>query len=114
MEFKLPPPHDFDINEIIQRCNNATCGPWTYDDGNLQVEVKGSRYVIADIKNTLEQRLNQWKEAGNPGMPPHYMYDGEFIANARLDIPKLIDIIYYVYNENLDLRSKVCNGIQSR
>jgi len=75
---------DEDLKKISLRCQRATPGPWTsFVEG--RDHTSGSSFIMTGGK---ENRGNDFEISGAT------VEDQDFIANARQDIPILIEEIY--------------------
>lgn len=73
---------DYELNQIKQRCDKATSGPWSYIEG--RDHTSGSNFIMTGDEN------NRGKDIEIIGGT---IYDQDFIAHARQDIPNLINEI---------------------
>lgn len=74
---------DYELNQIKQRCDKATTGPWvSYIEG--RDHTSGSNFIMTGDEN------NRGKDIEIIGGT---IYDQDFIAHARQDIPNLINEI---------------------
>jgi hypothetical protein len=90
-----------ELEAIRKRCEAATPGPWSEDDGNIF-----SEELSAQRHEAIVRRLAGSKEPhpdGGLGQPmgfiasttqeqPNFDADADFIAHARTDVPKLLAI----------------------
>ncbi|MGE9549558.1 hypothetical protein [Snodgrassella sp. CS2] len=74
---------DFELNQIKQRCDKATSGPWvSYIEG--RDHTSGSNFIMTGNKNNRGEDIE---------LIGGTIYDQDFIAHARQDIPNLINEI---------------------
>lgn len=88
------------IEEIEKLCNKATPGPWYYDSGNMQVESHRTdlyRLPIVDIASISERR--EWAEEHEIKDSWDRDDDGDFIAAARILMPKLLAVAKAAKND---------------
>lgn len=76
------------LSAIKERCENATKGPWYADIGNWQVESHCDDYYRAGV---CTFSYSSRHDPNIPDSPVSEIYDGEFIAHAREDIPWLLE-----------------------
>lgn len=78
---------DDELSAIEALAEAATPGPWKYDWGNWDVEgPMPDRYVVAALDASSREPSFGGQEP-NPVAAPT---DGEFIAHARTDVPRLV------------------------
>ena len=71
------------MNQIKQRCDKATSGPWvSYIEG--RDHTSGSNFIMTGNKNNRGEDIE---------LIGGTIYDQDFIAHARQDIPNLINEI---------------------
>lgn len=84
-----------DLDEIWQRANAATPGPWTAHDRE-EGKPQGSYEIVTEVDphGSIVELLppGQWSSIGR-------REDAEFIAHAREDIPALLDEIKWLTEE---------------
>ncbi len=98
----------YKLNEIIKRCNRATEGPWAFNGLNNTYEIarrQNGKYT----KRVVTGVLTNYKQASDPNNPKadggvNEFRDAEFIAQARTDIPLLINEIYRLHSIISDLK----------
>ena len=74
---------DYELNQIKQRCDKATSGPWvSYIEG--RDHTSGSNFIMTGNKNNRGEDIE---------LIGGTIYDQDFIAHARQDIPNLINEI---------------------
>lgn len=82
------------LEEIRQRAEAATPGPWTYTGG-----VEKTAWIEGPVEDVLVHDSRGWGH-----LSEDYAWirpaDGEFIANARHDIPKLVAVIASILRES--------------
>ena len=83
-----------DIEGIARRCEAATPGPWVFDDGLVWTPARGGKYEH-DGKNDVGHGVN-----------------GEFVANARTDLPALLEYVRELEAENEELKKSLVEGIR--
>ena len=76
-----------ELAEIRARCDVPTRGPWTYSAESRE-HTSGDSFIVTGP--TGHRRDDLYISAGNR---PASDADHEFIANARQDIPRLLDEI---------------------
>lgn len=75
---------EHDLSEIAERCNRATQGPWvSYVEG--RDHTSGSSFIMTGPECDRGPDIE---------LTGATVADQDFIANARQDIPKLIDEIW--------------------
>lgn len=93
------------LREIEERCEKATEGPWFYDWGNWEIESRSdSSFRTSVCSMTPEDRLSCDGQEQNPVDSSD---DGEFIAHARTDIPKLLKVIEKLMEQRNGFRDEV-------
>lgn len=98
-----------DIAEMRARVNAATEGPWAYrtheidDWGVIRTTATKSRRVVATARAGGSSGLDPHRQAGDDPCRSN----GEFIAHARSDMPRLLDAIEALTAENARLRKQV-------
>lgn len=71
------------MNQIKQRCDKATSGPWiSYIEG--RDHTSGSNFIMTGNENNRGEDIE---------LIGGTIYDQDFIAHARQDIPNLINEI---------------------
>lgn len=74
---------DYELNQIKQRCDKATSGPWiSYIEG--RDHTSGSNFIMTGNENNRGEDIE---------LIGGTIYDQDFIAHARQDIPNLINEI---------------------
>lgn len=72
-----------ELNEIRQRCNSATAGPWrSYVEG--RDHTSGSNFIMTGEGDSRGEDVE---------LTGATVADQDFIAHARQDMPKLLDEI---------------------
>ena len=79
---------DEELNEIRQRCDRASIGPWkSYIEG--RDHFAGDHFIM--VGENEDRRDDLYIDGGT-------LDDQDFIASARQDIPKLLDEIERLNN----------------
>jgi hypothetical protein len=78
---------DEELNEIEERCTNATKGPWTSFIEGRDHE-SGDSFIMTGV----DLNLNIWEDSRGEDLyiSPFKYADQDFIAHAKQDIPKLL------------------------
>jgi len=77
-----PPLNDVILAEIRNRTNTATPGPWCHREGFIETCCEPSQLLGVTLQRS---------EAGLDALPG--LANAEFIAQARTDVPRLLDEI---------------------
>lgn len=102
-----------ELEEIESRAYKATPGPWV-DDPDIRPTIKVYRIGMKDPGGEWSHEyLNSKDKLVQVGyiarIPKHdkAMFDSEFIANARTDVPKLVNEVRRLTKENESLRGRL-------
>lgn len=91
-----------DLRKMRERCDAATEGPWLYrpyefdDWGMVRISHQSEPWIVANARAGGQTDLDQHRRHG---LDP-YRHNGEFIARARTDMPRLLDEVAALRAEN--------------
>lgn len=90
------------LNEIKERANAATPGEWelcAYDSGHSKFEMDAS-VITVDVGDRICDMSGLWRAETNELYTEEGIKDGWFIANARQDVPLLVETIEEILKIN--------------
>ena len=91
------PLSDERLAAMKERAEKATPGPWGADKG--RVDHAGAGYILKEAVPVIWNGVIGWQ-------PDRQIYDAEFAAEARQDIPALLTEVDRLKTENQRLREK--------
>jgi hypothetical protein len=116
---------DAEFTEIEQRCSKAQRGPWMVaitKISQLLIITHVETAVVASrdrLPPEPRQRLDEWPDLQDdfgyvkPGITTdvskEMVQTMEFVAHSRNDVPKLLDEIRRLKEENAQLKRKISN-----
>lgn len=114
------PLTDEEIAAIAERCRKATPGPWEWCDEGPSTMGVGCPYDFdqmpgheADRPTWLGNEAFYWDGDAGTVLPPGHTFglpsgaDGDFIAKARTDIPRLLQEVVRLKAEVRSLRNRL-------
>ena len=90
------------LDEIKKRANAATPGKWellAFDSGHSKFEMDAS-VITADVGDKICDMVGLWRAETNELYKDDGVEDGWFIANARQDVPLLVETIEEILEIN--------------
>jgi hypothetical protein len=89
------------LNQIRERCDKATPGPWRVGNNTITDRHHGEESVVDDIRVIVRREVY-----GGPADGQTYA-DIRFIAHTRQDVPALLDYVAELEAKIAGLESEV-------